>query len=99
MLIPPKRLLVPSGRCRTAISMPNSLASLCNCNCSPRTGVSNYLQFAFPQPNMRAVAATTATGDRQALGVGLALADNVVPPAADRLHGERGGVMIHADTD
>ena len=61
--------------------------------------VGQPLQFAFPQPHARAVAAATVSGDRQASGVRVALGTDAVPPGADRLHREGGGVMVDTDAD
>lgn len=66
------------------MSMPSSLARPCN-----------RVSTADP----RVVAAAAVAGDRQALGVRIALAADLIPPASDRLHREGGRVMVHSDAD
>src|SRR5712672_1121431 len=61
--------------------------------------VGKTLQFAFPQLDAIAVTATAVAGDRQAFGVGIAHAANVLPPAPHRLYREGRRVMVHPDTD
>src|ERR1700722_2567137 len=60
---------------------------------------SQLLQFELPQPHARSIAAAPVAGDRQALGRGIALAADVLPPAAEGLYGKRGGVMVQPNTD
>src|SRR4051812_2681504 len=60
---------------------------------------SKRLQFAFPQPHAHAVAAATISGDDQTVRIRIALAADVLPPAADRLHREGGGIVVNPDTD
>jgi hypothetical protein len=64
--------------------------------------IGETLQFAFPQAQARAVAATAipgsspGTGDQQALGVRISDPADLVPPPADRLHREGCRIMVHA---
>ncbi len=55
------------------------------------------LQLAFPQTHARAVAAATIGGDQQTLCQGVANTTDVLPPAADRLHGESRRIIVNAD--
>ena len=61
--------------------------------------VGQLLQLDLPQPHAIAVAAAAVGGDHQPLGVGIALLAHRPPPAADRVDGEAGGVVIDADAD
>ena len=54
-------------------------------------------QFHFPQPQPVPVGAAGVGGDQQAPRIGVSLPAQRVPPAADRRHGERGGVAVGAD--
>ena len=44
------------------------------------------------------VAAAAIGGDHQAAGAGIALVSHRPPPAANRLHGEAGGIVVRAHT-
>ena len=61
--------------------------------------IGEALQFAFPQPDPRTVAAATICRHHQAGGVGVACLAQLVPPAPDALDGECGSIGINADTD
>src|SRR5216684_4501163 len=61
--------------------------------------VGQLLQFAFPQPYPRAVAAPAVGGDQQSGGVGVARPPDGLPPLADAVHREGGRIMVNADTD
>src|SRR5216683_5885860 len=61
--------------------------------------VGQLLQFAFPQPHPRAVAAPAIGGDDQSGRLGIARPTDGEPPLADAVDGERGRVMVNADTD
>src|SRR3984893_12585876 len=52
--------------------------------------VDQLLQFAFPQPHARAVAAAAIGGDQQSAGVGVTPPTDGEPPLADAVHGEGG---------
>src|ERR1700730_15645074 len=67
--------------------------------------VSQLLQLAFPQPHPRAVAAPAPSlrwgrlgGDQQSGGLGIARPTDGAPPLADAIDGERGRVVVNADT-
>src|SRR6266404_9059152 len=67
--------------------------------------VGQLLQFTFPQPHPRAVAAAAPSlrwgrrgGDEQPGGVGIACPTDGLPPLADAIHGKSGRVMVNADT-
>src|SRR6201984_1389069 len=60
--------------------------------------VGQFLEFAFPQPHPRAVAAPAIGGDQQSGCLGIARATDGEPPLADAIDGERGRVMVNADT-
>src|SRR6202043_577596 len=60
--------------------------------------VGQLLQFAFPQPDPRAVAAAAIGGDQQPGRVGVTRPPEVEPPLADAVHREGGRVMVDADT-
>jgi hypothetical protein len=68
--------------------------------------VGQLLQFAFPQPHARPVAAAAPSlrwgrrgGDQQSGGVGVTPPTDGEPPLADAVHREGGRVMVDADTD
>jgi hypothetical protein len=65
-----------------------------NRRCSIRFRLLVPGQFAFPQ----AVAAAAVGGDQQATGLRIAGAAHALPPAADRIDGEAGGIVVDADT-
>src|SRR5215468_3029530 len=54
-------------------------------------------QLMLPGPGAGVVRAARVRGDQQPPGARIGGAARVVPPAADRLHGEGGGVMVGAD--
>src|SRR6476620_1778369 len=56
------------------------------------------LQFALPQAYPSAVTAAAIGGDQQATGLRIAGATHAVPPAADRIDGETGSIVVDADT-
>src|ERR1700752_584820 len=60
--------------------------------------VGQLLQFAFPQPYPRAVAAAAIGGDQQSAGVGVTRPADGLPPLADAVHREGGRVVVNADT-
>jgi hypothetical protein len=59
--------------------------------------IGEALQFAFPQADPGAVAAAAVGGDDEAAGFGIARATEPLPPAADALDGEGGGVVVDAE--
>jgi len=61
--------------------------------------VGEAMEFTFPQTHARAVATTAIRRDHEALGVRIADTPDLIPPAADRLHGELSRVVVHSDTD
>jgi hypothetical protein len=61
--------------------------------------VGELLQLDLPQANPVAVAAAAVGGDLQPRRAGIALVSEVLPPAADRVDRELGGVVIDADVD
>src|SRR2546428_1690208 len=63
------------------------------------TDVSQALQFPFPEADATAIAAATIGDDVQRCGVRIRLRSHLSPPAADRIHRESGGVIIHAHPD
>ena len=56
-------------------------------------------QLGLPCPCPVAVGAAGVRGDQQPPRTGVAGPALPVPPAAQRLHGERGGVVVGADVD
>src|SRR5271167_40973 len=60
--------------------------------------VGQLLQFAFPQPHPRAVAAAAIGGDQQSGCLGIARPTDGEPPLADAIDGERRRIMVDADT-
>src|SRR3984893_16226850 len=60
--------------------------------------VSQLLQLAFPQTHPRAVAAPAIGGDQQSGRLWSARPTDGAPPLADAIDGERGRVVINADT-
>src|SRR5215813_12577214 len=60
--------------------------------------VGQLLQFAFPQPDPRAVAAAAVGGDEQPGRVGVTRPPEVEPLLADAVYCEGGRVMVDADT-
>src|SRR5229473_3434205 len=60
--------------------------------------VGQLLNFAFPQPHPRAVAAASVGGDQQPGRVGIACPTDGLPPLADAIDGKSGRVMVNADT-
>src|ERR1700736_5844182 len=60
--------------------------------------VSQLLQLAFPQPHPRAVATPAIGGDQQSGRLGIARPTDGAPPLADAIDGERGRVVVNADT-
>lgn len=59
--------------------------------------VGQLLQFAFPQPHPRAIAAAAIGGDQQPDGVGVTRPPEVEPPLADAVDREGGCVMVDTD--
>src|SRR6266702_1888896 len=59
--------------------------------------VGQLLEFAFPQPHPRPVAAPAVSSDQQSGCVGIARPADVAPPLADTVDGEGGRVVIDAD--
>src|SRR6266446_3252607 len=64
----------------------------------PSSLVQHGALAAFPQPHPRAVAAPTIGGDQQSGCLGIARPTDGAPPLADAIDGERGRVMVNADT-
>ena len=61
--------------------------------------VGEGLQFALPQANASAVAATAIGGDQEAGRAGIAAFPQGAPPAPDALDGEGCGIVIDTDID
>jgi hypothetical protein len=61
--------------------------------------IGKALEFAFPQPHPRAMAAAAIRSDGQPLGARIANPADIMPPTADCLHRERRGIAAHANTD
>jgi TolB-like protein len=61
--------------------------------------VGQLLQFALPEPHPRAIRAAAVGGDRELARMRIALSSHAFEPAADRLHGELGGVARDPDAD
>ena len=59
--------------------------------------IGQFLQFAFPQPDPRAVAAAIG-GDQQPGCVRITCPPEVEPPLANAVHREGGRVMVDTDT-
>src|SRR5271165_430230 len=76
-------LLVPGGRWLTMMSRPSWLASFWSSRFHSRT---------------REPAAASVGGDQQPSGVGIACPTDGLPPLADAIDGERGRVIVNADT-
>src|ERR1035437_9248267 len=53
-------------------------------------------ELTFPGPQSGAVEAAAIGGDQQSVGIGVGAAAFVVPPVAQRRHGERRGVVVGA---
>src|SRR3984893_12219327 len=60
--------------------------------------VGQLLHLAFPQPPPRAVAAAAIGGDQQSGCLGIARPTDGAPPLTDAIDGERGRVVVNADT-
>ncbi len=78
-------LLVPGGKWQTRIARPVWSASCC----------SSVFQRRVRLP----FGAAAVGSDRQGGGVRVALCAELLPPAADRLDGELGGVVVDPDVD
>src|SRR5262252_1610274 len=61
--------------------------------------VGQLLQFELPEPHTRTIRAAAVGRDRQLPRLRIALSSHAVEPAADRLHGELGGVAGDPDAD
>jgi hypothetical protein len=61
--------------------------------------VRQFLEFNLPEAHAGSVASATVGGDRQSMGVGVAMAPHGGPPGAYRVDREGGGVVVDADTD
>src|SRR6516165_7401123 len=61
--------------------------------------IGQRLQFAFPQPHARAVAAATVSRDHQAGCLGIARPTDSKPPLADAVDRERSRVVVDTDAD
>ena len=61
--------------------------------------VGQLLQLDLPRAGAVAVGAAAVGGDLKRGGVGVTRLPEVFPPAADRVHGELGGVVIDASFD
>ena len=77
-------LLVPGGKWQTDREM---------------CFVGQRLQLGLPEAGAVAVGAAAVGGDRQAGGGRVAARAELEPPAADRLNGELGGVIVDSDVD
>src|SRR5512132_3400625 len=77
-------LLVPGGRWQTVMLRPSSLANAC----------SSRFHRRYPS----AVTAAAIGGDQQATGLRIAGTTHAVPPAADRIDGETGSIVVDAAT-
>ena len=78
-------LLVPGGRWQTVMVEIEF--------------VSELLQFHLPQAQPRSIAAAAIGRDGEMLGIGIAGRAHQLPPAADRIDCEAGGVVVDADAD
>src|SRR6266704_6729277 len=85
-------LLVPGGRWLTVMSRPSWLASFCNSRFHSRTRE----PLLPPPPGLRR---GRRGGDEQSGRLGIARPTDGEPPLADAVDGERGRVMVNADTD
>jgi hypothetical protein len=56
-------------------------------------------ELEFPGPGAVAVGAACVGSDEQSCRLGVGVLALAVPPAADRFHGERGGVVVGSDVD
>src|SRR5712692_724407 len=59
--------------------------------------VGEPLELGLPQPAAGAVAAAAVGGDDQAVGGAVARFAHLLPPAADRVDGEGGGIVVDAN--
>src|ERR1700694_716883 len=78
---------VPLGRARGQMTNDQSEAGL----------IGEPLEFGLPQPAAGAVATAAVGGDDQAGGAGVARLAHLLPPAADRVDGKGGRVVIDAN--
>src|SRR5712691_3719811 len=78
---------VPLGSTRRQMADDQSEAGL----------VGEALELGLPQPAAGAVAATAVGGDDQAVGGAVARFAHLLPPAADRVDGEGGGIVVDAN--
>lgn len=81
--------LVPLARTRRIVTHRDRQAG----------ALGELLQFPLPQPRLSAIAAATVGGDQQVRCVRVGRASHLLPPAADGVRREAGGVMIDADAD
>jgi len=64
-----------------------------------QTGASGeLLQFPLPEPQARAVAPTRISGNQERLRLAIGGSPHLLPPPANRLHGEGRGVVIDPHT-
>src|SRR4029077_7740382 len=61
--------------------------------------VGQTLELEFPEANARAIAPAAVRRDDQLGGYRIAGAGDLLPPAADALNREGGGIVVHADAD
>src|SRR5580700_5648806 len=61
--------------------------------------VGQFLQFELPEAHTGTIRAAAVCSDRQFPCIGIALSSHAFEPAADRLHGELGGVAGDPDAD
>ena len=61
--------------------------------------IGKLLKLDLPETNAVAVTATAVGGDHESLGTGIPLLSHCLPPAADRMNGKAGGVVIGTDAD
>src|SRR5438270_4505325 len=64
---------------------------------SETRAIGELLQFPLPQAQAGAVAPTRIRRDQHGVGLAIGRTAHLLPPPANRLHGEGGGVVIDAD--
>src|SRR5262249_13115614 len=57
------------------------------------------LQFPFPEPDARAVAAAGVRSDHQRSRAGIRATPHLLPPPANRMAGKASGVVVNPDAD
>lgn len=81
--------LVPLARPRRKVAHGNEKTSF----------IRQFLQFQFPQPQAPSIAATAVCRNQQAVRLRIEAPAFMTPPAPDRGHRKRTGVMISTDVD